>query len=812
MNANERLFHVIIIIFFPINLFAAEDSTFSNIRCDEVNTEVQTSICLVNAYNNYRIDDYNPIWLNGKLIFSGYNNGGNNFNITELDPIAGKDNVIVKDKYGAQYITENDNYFIYREKGRFAHPLIVVSKSSNEELKRIKLKSPIIWAKIINEQLVIIQGSRFGRNKSSEVIFFGLPELKKIKSRKIVGGNDIQIWKNHVISVGQEIGIYDEGFNEISLSEKLPGKHPERNIICSGGPIQIYENKLIAVATCGDIRIYSLPGLTLERVIPRFSTHLALTVNNGLIFAAPQYQGGELGDTRVFNLDTGIQVSSLPVNATSLYSVNNKLIALTKKFSKKSEIKVYEYDTELLTDINEKFNKIRASYEISKRIIEDNNDVYKAIEICNSVAINSLIQEENLPDDIIDILYQHAIWLSETYDQYNDAKPIFEYLEENNFDKETESYLLTVELKDMVINVADSESIQLEKIKGPKLSETIYYGSKNTTRKSINFGSFTGLIKAHEDKIYIGRWGSRNGHSYSDAASSLAIYDRTTWSLIKEIDIVPYNSEQQDSIRDIAVDDRYIYLSIEYRYPEPERINFIILDKEKYKVVEKFHVNSFTDDRIINKPYSFVPEMFCNIFNISETEIRNYNDYSCIPDNQHTNDKNIEIIAATENFDIVEEGRFTNDRAFKFYHKHKDVESRTFRVSKNESIYNLSYQDKIMLVKYIDGVGKFSIFDILNNKKKNIINLKMLNNKFPSFISNSKYIFISYGKDLIIIDIDSQKLIKYIHNFILEGFENNGNGVDLNKISRLIIDKDRLIALTFSGLNSRLVNWKELIE
>jgi len=65
----------------------------------------------------------------------------------------------------------------------------------------------------------------------------------------------------------------------------------------------------------------------------------------------------------------------------------------------------------------------------------------------------------------------------------------------------------------------------------------------------------------------------------------------------------------------------------------------------------------------------------------------------------------------------------------------------------------------------------------------------------------------------MVFDIPSRTLRKYIRNFVPEPFQDNGNGYrfDRNRIDRLLIDQGRLITLTFSGKNSRIVRLSDLL-
>jgi hypothetical protein len=75
---------------------------------------------------------------------------------------------------------------------------------------------------------------------------------------------------------------------------------------------------------------------------------------------------------------------------------------------------------------------------------------------------------------------------------------------------------------------------------------------------------------------------------------------------------------------------------------------------------------------------------------------------------------------------------------------------------------------------------------------------------------HQQILYVGYGRDLLIFDLREKRIKRYIKDFIPAGFKNNGFGLDANRIDRLIIDRGRLIALTFYGENSRVILLSDL--
>jgi hypothetical protein len=94
---------------------------------------------------------------------------------------------------------------------------------------------------------------------------------------------------------------------------------------------------------------------------------------------------------------------------------------------------------------------------------------------------------------------------------------------------------------------------------------------------------------------------------------------------------------------------------------------------------------------------------------------------------------------------------------------------------------------------------------------KTLIGLPTSRLRSPVSLLHEQNLFIGLGHDLIVFDVKNGVVQRYIRDFIPAPFQDNGSGLDMNVIGRLMIDRERLIALTFYGENSRIVPLSDLV-
>jgi len=113
-----------------------------------------------------------------------------------------------------------------------------------------------------------------------------------------------------------------------------------------------------------------------------------------------------------------------------------------------------------------------------------------------------------------------------------------------------------------------------------------------------------------------------------------------------------------------------------------------------------------------------------------------------------------------------------------------------------------------------EGTREDQIFKLVSaptGVTKTLFGLPTNPSRMPVPLLHNQTVFVGLGRDLLIFDIKSNLLQRYIKNFIPAAFKDNGNGLDMNSIGRLTINRERLIALTAYGENCQIVPLSSLV-
>ncbi|HTY26122.1 MAG TPA: lysozyme inhibitor LprI family protein, partial [Desulfomonilaceae bacterium] len=249
---------------------------------------------IIKEISDYRPAEYRMPFFDGRLFFSQYDKSGNNYDILALDTEDLSSEYILRGRWRAQLIAQNDKYLVVSEGGS-ANSLVVIDRASGKQVGQIGLNDSISWARIQGHRLIAIQRhvSHGGHSFESHALVLDLPSLKIIKSLKIAGVYDVQSWQGKILAVGYNLTAYDDDFNEI-FKISLP-KPKARGVYGCGerGPFRVYGDKAAIVANCGEILIYDLPTRGLERTISSHAHSYAMAIIDGLIFTSPKTPGGE---------------------------------------------------------------------------------------------------------------------------------------------------------------------------------------------------------------------------------------------------------------------------------------------------------------------------------------------------------------------------------------------------------------------------------------------------------------------------------------------------------------------------------------
>ena len=783
-----------------------------------------TPLKIIKKISDYRPVDYPILPYDGRLFFSQYDKSGNNFDILALDIENLSSEYILRGRPGAQFVAQNDKYLVASEKGRFANPLVVIDRASGKRISQTKLKQTISWARIKNSGLIAIQGTWMsGYATKAQALIFELPSLKVIKSLEITGGNDVQSWQGKILSLGYELATYDDDFNEL-FKISLPTRKRGEGVSCAAtGPLRIHGDKAVIVANCGEILIYDLPTRQLERTIPSYAHFYAVAIIDGLIFTAPKSGPKQKDSAHVYDLYTGKELAVLPINATDLFAKGNRLLAVESDLTKPSPMTLYSVDTLALRSGQWRVEQVLKECQKAEALWIDSGDLYGAIGLCQSAGIEGLVEDSNNFKSILSVIRQYAFWLGKTLDRSRDAARILEALQRTAPDEQINRALIEVRLKTRVIEGNEVDSLTAEEQR-TDFARALDIGNhlKGAETKNIEFGAFSNVFHFSGNRIYVGRY---NFRSCSDCGASIGVLDRNTFKEIASIPIAPDDQEYQDYITSITSDENRIYASVEYRYEQAGRPNFFMIDKASLNILKKAQVED--PSTLIVESGQLLSckkhEQGCKMLDPVTTKTVDAPDKVCVIGGERGDNtvarfpsdqaESSLFVALTKDY-LVGHASWPKGTHYIFYPRVPDSKPISVQLSPPDLLDRpISISGNEILV--FEGTRKGQLIKLVSvptGVTKTLFGLPSYDrSRIPVPLLHNRTLFVALGRDLLIFDIKNNLLQRYIKNFIPAAFKDNGNGLDMNRINRLMIDRERLIALTSYGENSQIVPLSSLV-
>jgi hypothetical protein len=297
-----------------------------------------------------------------------------------------------------------------------------------------------------------------------------------------------------------------------------------------------------------------------------------------------------------------------------------------------------------------------------------------------------------------------------------------------------------------------------------------------------------------ENRIFVGTY---NCYSTGDDGPKILIYDRDTYSLIKELKTIECSDEQQDSIGSLRVQGGKLFVSTGYRYEDKERPNLFIYDLSTFGLLERYH-EEFREGR----------GDFFGI-NISHAEINNaqyLDDYIRsgrkfwgIKGKYETNNKRYLITSGKE-----------EDKEFHIYDLLTQEKNENIDLARPRAIYYLFEDiDKVAIRYFASSKTIMEIYDIKNKERRNILSLDnnpgRLGVRTPIAQTYKQYLIVAHRGDLIFYDARSMEIVKFLKNIIPENSTEEGR--NSARIEKLVIDqeKKKLLIFTLLGRHNKLV-------
>lgn len=785
----------------------------------------------VSSTLDYRPSDFPIIQRDNRVIFSQYDQSGNNFDIVSLGIADVSRDYVLRGRYGAQFIAQNDKYLVVSEKGRMANPLVVIDRATGERLKQIKLQQVISWGRIEGNRLLAIQGAWLsgGYMSKAGALILELPSLRVIKSLEIAGGNDALVWNGQILSLGYNLHFYDFEFNlksEIVFPKRKDGK----GVSCAATThLRLYKDKATVVSDCGDIWVIDLTGRKIERVIPSYAHFYAVAVMDGLIFTAPTSEPRLKNQARVFDLYSGKELAILPINATDLFVAGNRLLAVEREFAKPSLMTLYAVDTAALRGGQWRTEKAMRDCGVADRL-EAAGDLYGAITMCREAGLESMLEEARSMPAVREMLRRHAVRLGRSLDGARDAIRLLEALQAIAPDPQQKSALTEARLKARVLDGESVGTLTPEEQATPfgRVLE-LAPRSQRGLSKSIDFGAFSNLFHFSGEHLYIGRYGSRRG---SDGGATVGVFDRVTLQELDSIPIAADDHDYQDSVASLVTDERHLYVGVQYRYEDEGakagRPNFCVIDRKTRKLVRSVYVAAppslyLREGELLACACPGDTGDGCHALDPTTGKASARPRLACVaqPIGGDTTvmelpgspERSLRVVAATRDYAVTRDS-YDRKAPYQLYPRSGPGQPTPLKldgVGPEALEQLLAVSGNMLLIgdRLRHGL-KIKRLDLPAGKVQNLAAVPTAPSRIAVPLVHGQTLLLGLGRDLLLIDLRNGQLRRYLKDFIAADFRDNGHGLDRHRIDRLMIDGGRLIAISFYGDNSRIVPLSEL--
>jgi len=763
---------------------------FINIQPPMIDDDLVYLHYSVNTKNIVRLDFTNGHWTN--LVSSG-----------ERDPIL---------------IAHDARYIVFRASRSASSPIVVADRKTGETLAQANFTKWVQDTFIEQDGLVLFHG-RFGTSSQQAITILELPSLKLVRETTLPGSSLAGISDNRVYTGSTPNGdlmVFDHQFKELGRI-KVPPPIENNNRSC-GLSIKQYDiERAVLTANCGEIHVIDLKSFSILHSIPRYANFYSVALYDRLIFATAVEQHSPIV---VFNMDTGKEVARLPISASRIAIKGNTLLAIYETGSTEKNanlpVETYLINADVIRNGIWRDARVVQQCRQAEALVADTKDIYGAIGLCEDAGIQGYSDSASIPTAIFPSFRQYGLWLSQTLDKFSDAIRILEKVHAVKTDPEVTRALHDARLKAKVISgagIGDITEAELQTDFGQALRNGNQL-SKAVT-KTIEFGlPASPVYHFSDDKLYFGRYGC--GTRKCDGAH-IGVFDRATLDELGSVQVAPADPDQQDSIISIATDDQYIYASVEYRFEDNGRPNFFIIDRKTLEITKRVHVKSINTLHIeggklmICNCYS-TENQACSVLDPITLDLTKTSDKVCVAGyRRHDNnsfitvkdkDSNVSFVAVTHDY-LVSRERYDINSGYTLYPRVGGKPLPATAIG-NGSLNRPVGVDGNDIV--IHEGGRVILVSLPSGAMRTLFGLPNI----PIIALHDHILYAGSGRDLLIFDLKNLRIQRYIKDFITDGFRSRY--MDTNQIDRLIIDQDRLIALTFSGANSRIIRLSDLLE
>lgn len=770
--------------------------------------------------------------IDGDLVYSHYDDNGNTRSIVQFDFTNGHWTNLVSGKTDPTLIAQDARYIVFHTPHSASFPIEVIDHKTGATLARIRLAKAVQHAFIQGNRLVLFQGQTQIYGPDQAVAILDLPSLKMVQETTLPGYSMLGIRGDHIYTVGRAgLMIYDRQL-KLLARVAMPPPLQKLNMNCQPSIEEDGADRAVLVANCGEMHILDLKTFSILHSIRRYALFYSMALHDRLIFTAapdqstasplapPVYHG-----IVVYDMNTGKQVARLPIDAQYVAIKGNVLLAARKPVSALKDVswpmQAYRMNTVAIRAGDwQKGWVVRQCREAGMEFART-QDLYVAIKTCKDAGVETYADASPIPPTVLPALRQYGLWLSQTLDKCDDAVRILEKVQAENADPAVDNSLAEARLKARAIGSETPVTLRGAE-RRTDFGQILENGSQLTkaVTKTIDFGSFSNVLHFSGDRLYIGRWGCRTAPC--DGRVTVGVFDRTTLDPLASVKIAGDNEENDDAVESLAADDLHIYVSVS------GRPDFFVIDRKTLKITKRADTGAvgalrFDGGELLMCSCHFTEQQGCAILNPETLKSTALQGKACVQNEKgsdnivtlNSEDTNHSFVAVTRDY-LVAQGDYASKVGYVLYPR-AGGKPEPLPHGLNEA---LDWPASVEGNDIVIGKGKIEqtsgqvikLVSLPSGTVRSLIGLQTTSSRIPVTLLRDHILYVGYGRDLLIYDVENHRLLRYIKDFILAGFKDNGFGLDANRIDRLIIDQGRLIALTFYGANSRIILLGDLIE
>ena len=558
------------------------------------------------------LDDlrFNSSASDGKhFIFTRFDSTGNKYELVFYDLREKKSAIIVPDLPSDTKYLFSDEQRIFVINIRLSNELIIINKKDVSQRKKIILDKGFsyIYNTIftLDEKLYIIQSINY---KTNSWLIYDLKTFDLLSKKETEKAKVYHLADNNIIGIGNQIIAYDKNANLLHRSDN--------KLQCQLGISGTLKGRIFFSDICGKIYeydaktferkiIFDLGALDIPSGLHKFSS-LNFDINDeGLLVAV---HSNKESYPKLIDIKSGQLLKTLTVkNIPDFIMIDNGRLYFIfgDWLGKKSKIEVYAYDKSLLYSNTGYIENLKREHEKAFKLYHQTKDFYKAIDMLENADIQLMIKGNRQIDvaDKVNMLNDYAYFLSLTYDRYKEAIPLLEQI--IHLSKERASAYINV--ADVYYKLYKYEKPEKETLQKAKDYYEIYKRlmSEKGISKNILKRNFTALgEKSFIKKLNIGIGGLNLEASvfltdkifmgcrccyYRDDGVMVYVYNRDNYSLIRELQILTCNNQEQNSIVSLSVKNNKLFVGTDYSGEDDTEPNLFVYDLNTFENIGEYH-------------------------------------------------------------------------------------------------------------------------------------------------------------------------------------------------------------------------------